>query len=40
MNDGYQFSASVNAGLARVIPIAILQQARDKLLTLMTEIGA
>lgn len=37
MNDGYQFSASVNAGLARVIPIAILQQARDKLLTLMTE---
>jgi len=34
--DGRVFDASVNAGLSRLIPIDILQRARDRLLTLMT----
>lgn len=36
-NAASEFSASVNAGLARNIPIKVLQQARDKLSTLLTE---
>ena len=35
--NGPEFNASVNAGLSRAIPVTILQQARDKMLTLMTE---
>jgi hypothetical protein len=35
--EGSKFNAAVNAGLSRTIPIEILQRARDRLLTLMTE---
>jgi SEC-C motif len=34
---GAEFRASVDAGLSRTIPPGVLQRARDKLLTLMTE---
>jgi len=34
---GREFSASVNAGLSRTIPTEVLQRAKDRLVTLMTE---
>jgi hypothetical protein len=34
---GREFSASVNAGLSRTIPLNVLQRAHDKMLALMTE---
>jgi hypothetical protein len=37
LSAGREFSASVNAGLKRMIPVDILQKANDKLLSLMTE---
>jgi hypothetical protein len=36
-DEASEFSASINAGLARNIPIRILQEARDKLSSLVTE---
>jgi hypothetical protein len=36
-NDASEFSASINAGLARNIPIKILEAARDRLSSLFTE---
>jgi hypothetical protein len=37
VQSGGAFSASVNAGLSRTIPVAVLQRAHDRLLRLMTE---
>jgi SIR2-like domain len=34
---GNVFNASVNGGLSRIVPLGVLQKARDRLLTLMTE---
>jgi hypothetical protein len=34
---GSTFNASVNAGLSRIVPLDVLQRAKDRLLTLMTE---
>ncbi len=34
---GREFNASVNAGLSRSIPVAVLQRAQNRLLKLMTE---
>lgn len=34
---GREFNISVNAGLSRAVPVAILQRAQDRLLRLMTE---
>jgi len=36
---GREFNASVNAGLSRALPIAVLQRAQDRLLRLMTVSG-
>jgi len=36
-NDASELSASVNAGIARNIPVQILEKARDQLSTLLTE---
>src|SRR5687768_1828446 len=36
-NHGHEFNASINAGLQRNIPPHVLQKARDRLLSLVTE---
>jgi hypothetical protein len=36
---GREFNASVNAGLSRALPVAVLQRAQDRLLRLMTASG-
>ncbi len=36
---GREFNASVNAGLSRALPVAVLQRAQDRLLRLMTVSG-